>query len=56
MVHDLSPIFSYVSVISVITHTIGYSFSIGPLTWILPSEMFPNDVRNFGLMMCTASK
>jgi sugar porter (SP) family MFS transporter len=52
MIHDLSPVFPVISVISVICHTIGYSYSIGPLTWILPSEMFPNDVRNFGLMMC----
>lgn len=35
--------------------TAAYGVSIGPIAWILPSEVFPLSMRSKGLALSTAS-
>ena len=35
--------------------TASYGISIGPIAWILPSEVFPLSMRSKGVALCTAS-
>ena len=32
-----------------------YAMSLGPITWVLLSEIFPNRVRGVAMAVCTAS-
>lgn len=32
-----------------------YAMSLGPVTWVLLSEIFPNKVRGIGMAVCTAA-
>lgn len=43
-----------VSVIAVLIYIFGFAISLGPIVWIICSEIFPIHARDFGIMMTTA--
>ena len=49
-----SSILQQVSVVSVLIYIFGFAISLGPIVWILCSEIFPIFARDFGVMVTTA--
>jgi MFS transporter, SP family, galactose:H+ symporter len=50
-----SPVMQIISVTSVLIYIFGFAISLGPIVWILCSEIFPLFARDFGIMVTTAS-
>ncbi|KAJ3767506.1 MFS monosaccharide transporter [Lentinula raphanica] len=49
------PIATWTSVGFIYIFTAAYGMSFGPLTWVLPSEVFPLSIRSKGVALSTAS-
>ena len=49
-----STILQTISVIAVLFYIFGFALSLGPIVWILCSEIFPIYARDFGVMITTA--
>jgi sugar porter (SP) family MFS transporter len=43
---------SYLSLIGITVFFIGFSVGLGPVCWLIPSEIFTNSVRSKGMSMC----
>jgi MFS family permease len=52
---ESSPILSYVSVASVCIFIIGFALSLGPVPWIIMSEIFPTDARGVASSIATGA-
>jgi SP family galactose:H+ symporter-like MFS transporter len=52
---ETSSIMQIISVSSVLIYIFGFAISLGPIVWILCSEIFPIYARDFGIMFTTAS-
>jgi MFS transporter, SP family, galactose:H+ symporter len=42
------------AVFSILVYIFGFAISLGPIVWILCSEIFPIHARDFGIMITTA--
>lgn len=51
---DGSQLIQIVSVVSVLIYIFGFAISLGPIVWIICSEIFPIFIRDFGVMVTTA--
>jgi MFS transporter, SP family, galactose:H+ symporter len=49
-----SALLQTVAVISVLIYIFGFAISLGPIVWIICSEIFPIYARDFGIMITTA--
>ena len=47
---------SYVAIAAVIVYIIGFSFSWGPVVWIMLSEIFPNSIRGKAMSIAVAAQ
>jgi len=45
----------WIVVIALSFYCLGFSISFGPLLWVIPAEIFNNDVRTVGLLLQTAT-
>lgn len=45
---------SYVAIAAIFVYVSFYSFSFGPVVWVLTGELFPNHVRSFCVSLCVA--
>lgn len=43
-----------IAVVAVLTYIFGFAISLGPIVWIICSEIFPIHTRDFGVMSTTA--
>ncbi|KPJ67903.1 MAG: hypothetical protein AMJ43_02890 [Coxiella sp. DG_40] len=53
--HTDSIIFQTTAIFAVLFYIFGFAVSLGPIVWILCSEIFPIHMRDFGIMITTAS-
>ncbi len=53
--HTDSTIFQTTAIFAVLFYIFGFAVSLGPIVWILCSEIFPIHMRDFGIMITTAS-
>ena len=49
----LSPVLRYVALFAVVCFEVAFSFGLGPLTWLLLSEMFPVSVKGRAVALTT---
>lgn len=49
------PFAAWIAVTGIYTFTAAYGVSIGPIAWVLPSEVFPLSMRSKGVALSTAS-
>jgi len=49
------PFAAWLAVAGIYTFTAAYGVSIGPIAWVLPSEVFPLSMRSKGVALSTAS-
>jgi MFS transporter, SP family, xylose:H+ symportor len=47
---------SYVAIAAVIVYIMGFSFSWGPVVWIMLSEIYPNSIRGKAMSIAVASQ
>lgn len=47
---------SYVAVAAVVVYIIGFSFSWGPVTWVMLSEIFPNSIKGQAMSIAVAAQ
>jgi MFS transporter, SP family, xylose:H+ symportor len=47
---------SYVAIAAVIVYIMGFSFSWGPVVWIMLSEIFPNSIRGKAMSVAVAAQ
>lgn len=47
---------SYVAIAAVIVYIMGFSFSWGPVVWIMLSEIFPNSIRGKAMSIAVAAQ
>jgi SP family xylose:H+ symportor-like MFS transporter len=47
---------SYVAISAVIVYIIGFSFSWGPVVWIMLAEIFPNSIRGKAMSIAVAAQ
>jgi MFS transporter, SP family, xylose:H+ symportor len=47
---------SYVAIMAVIAYIIGFSFSWGPVVWIMLAEIFPNSIRGKAMSIAVAAQ
>ncbi|HVC29913.1 MAG TPA: sugar porter family MFS transporter [Steroidobacteraceae bacterium] len=47
---------SYVAIIAVIVYIMGFSFSWGPVVWIMLAEMYPNSIRGKAMSIAIAAQ
>lgn len=52
---EVHPAFQYVALGSVLAYIVGFAISLGPIIWILCSEIYPIAARDFGIMCSTAA-
>lgn len=51
---SLSPSLRYLALFAVICYEIAYSFGLGPVTWLLLTEMFPASVKGRAVCLTTS--
>src|SRR5215469_5067645 len=47
---------SYVAISAVVVYIIGFSFSWGPVTWVMLSEIFPNSIKGKAMSIAVAAQ
>lgn len=47
---------SYVAIAAVVVYIIGFSFSWGPVTWVMLSEIFPNSIKGKAMSIAVAAQ
>jgi MFS transporter, SP family, xylose:H+ symportor len=47
---------SYVAIAAVVVYIIGFSFSWGPVTWVMLSEIFPNAIKGKAMSIAVAAQ
>ncbi|HUO90759.1 MAG TPA: sugar porter family MFS transporter [Rhizomicrobium sp.] len=47
---------SYVAIAAVVTYIAGFSFSWGPVTWVMLSEIFPNSIKGQAMSIAVAAQ
>jgi MFS transporter, SP family, xylose:H+ symportor len=47
---------SYVAIAAVIVYIMGFSFSWGPVVWIMLSEIYPNSIRGKAMSIAVAAQ
>jgi SP family xylose:H+ symportor-like MFS transporter len=47
---------SYVAIGAVVVYIIGFSFSWGPVTWVMLSEIFPNSIKGKAMSIAVAAQ
>ncbi|MEJ0026264.1 MAG: sugar porter family MFS transporter [Rhizomicrobium sp.] len=47
---------SYVAIAAVVVYIIGFSFSWGPVTWVMLSEIFPNSIKGTAMSIAVAAQ
>ena len=47
---------SYVAIAAVVVYIIGFSFSWGPVTWVMLSEIFPNSIKGQAMSIAVAAQ
>jgi SP family galactose:H+ symporter-like MFS transporter len=52
---EIHPSFQYIALFSVLAYIVGFAISLGPIIWILCSEIYPIAARDFGIMCSTAA-
>ena len=47
---------SYVALAAVVVYILGFSFSWGPVVWVMLSEIFPNSIRGKAMSIAVAAQ
>jgi SP family xylose:H+ symportor-like MFS transporter len=47
---------SYIAIGAVVVYIIGFSFSWGPVTWVMLSEIFPNSIKGQAMSIAVAAQ
>ena len=47
---------SYIAIMAVIAYLIGFSFSWGPVVWVMLAEIFPNSIRGKAMSAAVAAQ
>ncbi|HEV2442566.1 MAG TPA: sugar porter family MFS transporter [Steroidobacteraceae bacterium] len=47
---------SYIAIVAVIVYIMGFSFSWGPVVWIMLAEIFPNSIRGKAMSIAVAAQ
>jgi SP family xylose:H+ symportor-like MFS transporter len=47
---------SYVAIAAVVVYIIGFSFSWGPVTWVMLSEIYPNSIKGKAMSIAVAAQ
>jgi len=47
---------SYIAIAAVVVYIIGFSFSWGPVTWVMLSEIFPNSIKGTAMSIAVAAQ
>jgi len=47
---------SYVAIAAVVVYIVGFSFSWGPVTWVMLSEIFPNSIKGKAMSIAVAAQ
>jgi SP family xylose:H+ symportor-like MFS transporter len=47
---------SYIAIAAVVVYIIGFSFSWGPVTWVMLSEIFPNSIKGKAMSIAVAAQ
>ncbi len=47
---------SYIAIAAVVVYIVGFSFSWGPITWVLLAEIYPNSIKGQAMSIAVASQ